>query len=263
MARRPRLVVPGYPLHIVQRGNNRAVTFRCLEDFTYYREVLFAATRRYECAIHAYVFMPNHVHLLVTSEDVRGPSHMMQAVGRRFVHFVNTRYARTGTLWEGRFWSSVVHSERYFFACSRYIELNPVRAGMVDKPAEYRWSSYRCNALGTDDRLVTPFALYDALGARSADREASYRALFNDPLSEETLDTIRRATKTKGIVGDDNFRSVVEQKLQRSLARPPHGGDRRSAAHRVRTEHAESQVASFTRSSDSDPLEEAIPLGSA
>jgi REP-associated tyrosine transposase len=168
MARRPRLVVPGFPLHIVQRGNNRAVTFRCLEDFTCYGEALFAACRRYECSIHAYVFMPNHVHLLLTTEEVHGPSYMMQAVGRRFVQYVNTRYARTGTLWEGRFWSSVVHSERYFFACSRYIELNPVRARMVDGPDEYRWSSYGCNALGSDDRLVRPFVLYEALGARSA-----------------------------------------------------------------------------------------------
>ena len=256
MARRPRLVVPGFPLHIVQRGNNRVVTFHCVEDVMCYREALFAACRRYECAIHAYVLMPNHVHLLITAEDVRGPSDMMQSVGRRFVQYVNTRYARTGTLWEGRFWSSVVHSERYFFTCSRYIELNPVRARMVDRPDEYRWSSYRCNALGQDDRLVTPFALYEALGVRSADRAAAYRALFDDPLSQNTLDAIRRATKTKGILGDDDFRSVVEEKLRRSLARPPHGGDRRSAAYRVRTCRGESESGGTTDQATLTPLVE-------
>jgi len=149
MARRPRLVVPGFPLHVVQRGNNRAATFHCPEDYTCYREALFAACRRYGCAMHAYVLMPNHVHLLITTDDACAPSHMMQAVGRRFVQYMNTRYTRTGTLWEGRFWSS--------------------------------------------------------------------------PLTQETLDMIRRATKAKGIVGDDDFCSLVEQKLQRSLVRPPRG----------------------------------------
>lgn len=234
MARPPRLVIPGFPLHIVQRGNNRAVTFHCPEDFACYREALFDASRRYECRIHVYVLMSNHTHLLITAEDVHGPSRMMQAVGRRFVQYVNARYARTGTLWEGRFRSSVVHSERYFFACSRYIELNPVRARMVDSPDEYGWSSYGHNALGVADRLITPFALYEALGTRPADREAAYRTLFDDPLSDKTLDTIRSATRTKGIVGDDEFRSLVEERLQRSLSRPPHGGDRRSPAYRAR-----------------------------
>ena len=242
MARRPRLVVPGFPLHVVQRGNNRAATFHCPEDYTCYREALFAACRRYGCAMHAYVLMPNHVHLLITTDNACAPSHMMQAVGRRFVQYMNTRYTRTGTLWEGRFWSSVVHSERYFFACSRYIELNPVRARLVGEPDEYRWSSYGRNALGAADWLITPYALYEALGARSADREAAYRALFNDPLTQETLDMIRRATKAKGIVGDDDFCSLVEQKLQRSLVRPPRGGDRRSVAYRVRTGRGESQT---------------------
>ena len=232
MARRPRLVVPGFPLHIIQRGNNRTATFHRPDDFACYRETLFAASQRYECAIHAYVLMPNHVHLLITAKDARGPSRMMQAVGRRFVRYVNTRYTRTGTLWEGRFWSSVVSSERYFLACSRYIELNPVRARMVDLPGEYRWSSYGHNALGVADRLITPFALYEELGARPTDRVAAYRALFDDPLTQETLDTIRDATKTKGIVGDDAFRSLVEERLHRSLIRPPRGGDRRSTAYR-------------------------------
>ena len=233
MARRPRLVVPGFPLHIIQRGNNRMATFHRPEDFTCYRETLSSASQRYECAIHSYVFMPNHVHLLITARDASGPSRMMQAVGRRFVRYVNTRYTRTGTLWEGRFWSSVVNSERYFLACSRYIELNPIRARMVDAPDEYRWSSYHRNALGVSDRLITPFALYEELGARPVDREAAYRALFDDPLTQETLDAIRFATKTRGIVGDNDFRSLVEERLQRSVTRPPRGGDRRSARYRA------------------------------
>ena len=137
--------------------------------------------------------MTNHVHLLLTPEDSSGPSRMMQLIGRKFVRYLNTRIHRSGTLWEGRFRSSLINSERYFLACSRYIELNPVRAQMVHDADQYRWSSHRCGAFGDFDPLITPHELYSALGATPAQRQTAYRSLFQTPIELSTLERIRRA----------------------------------------------------------------------
>src|SRR5690349_18789844 len=142
MPRPNRVILPGVPTHVIQRGHNRATCFFTQRDFAEYREVLLEASQRARCAIHAYVFMTNHVHLLMSSADSLGTSKMMQTIGRRYVRSVNIRRRRTGTLWEGRFKSSTIDSETYFLTCSRYIELNPVRARMVEDVDEYRWSSY-------------------------------------------------------------------------------------------------------------------------
>ena len=230
MPRSPRLVIPGTPLHVIQRGNNRTAIFRSPDDFKRFLAILHEASRRYQCAIHNYVLMTTHVHLLTTPEDDQGPARMMQAVGRQFTYYVNARYARTGTLWEGRYRSSLVHKERYAFTCSRYIELNPVRAGLTNDAGQYPWSSYRHNALGIPDRLITPQTLYHELASNLADRQAAYRAMFADAIEPQELDAIRQAAKTGDILGDDDFRGRVETKLQRPLTRPPHGGDRRSDA---------------------------------
>jgi putative transposase len=144
------------------------------------------------------------------------------------VRYFNDRYERTGTLWDGRFRSSLVDSERYFLACSRYIENNPVRAGIVARAEEYRWSSHRCNAHGLRDVLVTPHSIYLALGDKAAARRRSYRELFATPLSEHTLHSIRQATKAQTVLGTDEFRGTLEAKLRRSLTRTGHGGDRRA-----------------------------------
>ena len=233
MPRSPRLLIPGVPLHVVQRGNNRALTFRTTWDFQLYRETLLEASRRFNCAIHAYALMTNHVHLLVSSDDDTGVSRMMHAVGTRFVRRVNTRYGRTGTLWEGRFKSALIDSERYFFACTRYVELNPVRARLVHEPAEYDWSSHRHNAYGGRDALITPHPLYLALGALPARRHEAYRALFREPLEDSTLGAIRRATARGRVVGDEPFVEQIETTLERPLSRLAHGGDRRSSAFRA------------------------------
>ena len=232
MARPPRLVIPGVPLHVIQRGNNRTQTFLSPEGFVQYKRMLGDASRRYRCHIHAYVFMSNHVHLLVTAEDEQGPARMMQAIGRRYVRYVNTRHGRTGTLWEGRYRSSLVDSERYFLSCSRYIELNPVRAAMVGDPGDYHRSSYLCNALGEPDPLVTPHSVYEGLDTVPAGRRAAYCALFEHAMSQETIDTIRRAINSGGLLGDEDFTARIEARLARSLTRPPRGGDRRSLAFR-------------------------------
>ena len=158
-----------------------------------YLRTLLHTSERANCAIHAYVLMPNHAHLLVTAGDHRAPARMMQALGRTYVRYFNARHGRTGTLWEGRYHSSLIDSVRYFFQCSRYIETNPVRAGMVSEPAAYRWSSFRANADGAPDALVRRHPLYLALGRSGPERRAAYRALFDAPLPPVVLDAIRRA----------------------------------------------------------------------
>ena len=142
MPRMPRVVVPGLPLHVIQRGNNRQAIFFTGQDYTRFHAYLLAASERFDCVIHAYIYMTNPVHLLVTPSGRQGVSRMVQSVGRRYVRYIYDVYNRSGTLWEGRFKSALVDSDRYLLVCSRYIEMNPVRACMVDLPQDYRWS--RC-----------------------------------------------------------------------------------------------------------------------
>ena len=164
MARLSRFVLPGQPQHLIQRGNNRQAVFFAEDDYQFYRETLRDACGNHDCHIHAYVMMTNHVHLLITPITETGISKVMQSLGRRYVQHVNFKYRRTGTLWEGRYRATLLDSERYLLSCQRYIELNPVRAGMVKHPGEYPWSSYRCNALGEPDELVSAHELLRRLG---------------------------------------------------------------------------------------------------
>ncbi|HWE43217.1 MAG TPA: transposase [Gemmatimonadaceae bacterium] len=194
MPRTPRLVAAGQPMHIIQRGNNRTSVFVDRADRERYLRMLHHASRRERCAIHAYVLMTNHVHILATPDGKRGPARMMQALGRWYVPYFNARHRRTGTLWEGRYRSRLIDSERYLLACSRYIEMNPVRAGLVVVPGAYRWSSFRGNGEGAPDYLVTAHPAYRALGASPAERRAAYRALFSVPLEEAEVSAIRPGT---------------------------------------------------------------------
>ncbi len=228
MARLPRNVVPGLPLHVIQRGNNRQAVFFAESDYRLYLESLRLAAERSGCAVHAYVMMTNHVHLLVTPATENSLARLMQSVGRRYVRYVNGVYQRTGTLWEGRFKSAVIESERYLLTCMRYIELNPVRAGMVEQPGEYRWSSYRRNALGQLDSVIDVHALYAALGHDPAACQSAYRSLFLGHTDSDDLLAIRGGTEAGTVIGNDRFRSEVESMLQRRVDKYPHGGDRRS-----------------------------------
>ena len=158
MARLPRYAVPGQPQHVIQRGNNRSVMFLRPADYVRYLDNVRAACDQHGCAVHAYVLMTNHVHLLMTPTNAGGISRVMQSVGRRYVRYFNQSYQRTGTLWEGRYRAAAIDSEQYLFACYRYIERNPVRAGMVDDPADYRWSSHAANAL--HETLEEAFRVY-------------------------------------------------------------------------------------------------------
>ena len=165
MARFPRFDLPGIAWHVVRRGNDRQPCFADAADYLHYRQELGEAALKHGCHLHAYVLMTNHVHLLVTPHEAGATSRMMQAIGRRYVGAFNGRYRRTGTLWEGRFKSALVDSTDYLLTCYRYIELNPVRAGMVAALGDYRWSSHRRNAHGAHEPRITPHAAYLSLGS--------------------------------------------------------------------------------------------------
>jgi putative transposase len=230
MPRRPRLHLPGFPLHIIQRGNNRSACFFSNDDCAAYLDWLRRAAEKLDCTIHAYVLMTNHVHLLVTPSRPGAVSTLMQSLGRRYVQYVNHTYRRSGTLWEGRFLASAVHAEAYLLKCMRYIELNPVRAGMVEQPGDYRWSSFRCNGLGKPDRMVREHGIYTALGENPAARQEAYRALFRVQLDDEVLAEIREASQAGTLLSGERLRKEIEIAQQRRLTRSPRGRPRKSSA---------------------------------
>jgi putative transposase len=233
MPRSPRLYLPGFPLHVIQRGNNRLPCFFSNDDCAAYLDWLRRAAEKLDCAIHAYVLMTNHVHILLTPPRAGAVSALMQSLGRRYVHYVNRVYRRSGTLWEGRFRACIVHAEQYLLQCMRYIELNPVRAGMVDQPGDYRWSSFRCNGLGRPDKLVQEHVVYSMLAATAAERQERYRALFRAQLDDEVLSEIREASQLGGVLSDDRFRAEIEAAHQRRLTRAPRGRPKRKEMKRV------------------------------
>jgi putative transposase len=194
MARLVRVDAAGYPHHIIQRGNNRQAVFVDAVDHQRYLALLQESASAHAVAVHAYVLMTNHVHLLVTPESRGGVSRFMQALGRRYVRWFNDRHARTGTLWEGRFRSTVIEADRYFLACMRYIELNPVRAGVSGTPDEYRWSSSAHHSGKRLEPVISDHALFWALGNTPFERQSAYRLLVEEPLSQETLSELRQAT---------------------------------------------------------------------
>jgi len=218
MARQPRFFVPGQALHVIQRGNNRGPVFAADSDYRFFLECLQGAAECHGMLIHAYVLMTNHIHLLVTPRHVRSVPKVLQSVGRRYVQYFNHAYGRTGTLWEGRYRATIVDSEQYLLTCMRYIELNPVRAGMIGHPGGHRWSSYRANAEGMLDGLVRPHELYDRLGPSAPERQMAYRHLFHCLLSEADLGAIRDATNRNWALGNDRFRRRIEELSGRPCA---------------------------------------------
>jgi putative transposase len=229
MARKPRFNMVEIPQHVIQRGNNRQATFYAEEDYRLYLDCLLEAAKKYGCAIHAYVLMTNHVHLLVTPSLPEGISRMMQSVGRRYVQYINYSYKRSGTLWEGRYKASLIQSEAYLLTCSRYIELNPIRANIVKEPQDYQWSSYRANALGAEDELLTSHTEYQALGVTPEQRKAAYRTLFQAQLDPETLTTLRSALNGELITGSDRFKAEIETALGRKVEPGQRGRPRKQA----------------------------------
>lgn len=215
MPRRPRITLPGVPLHLIQRGNNRQACFFNAEDYQIYLQWLNEYAGEHGCAVHAYVLMTNHVHLLVTPETSHAAGSLMKALGQRYVQYFNRSYRRSGTLWVGRFRSCPTQEEDYVLSCYRYIELNPVRAAMVDHPADYPWSSYRANAQGEHCTLVTPHPLYTGQGHEASAQQAAYRELFRYQLDPGMVDQIRRATNANFALGSPRFRAQIEAALGR------------------------------------------------
>jgi len=217
MARQRRIDLAGIPQHLIQRGNNRQPCFYSDSDRGNYLDWLGRAAARYGADVHAYVMMANHVHVLATGAEAGALGHMMQSLGRRYVRYFNTTYERTGTLWEGRFRSSLIDSDRYLLTCYRYIELNPVRANIATRPGDYPWSSFRCNAIGMNDELVTPHATYLELGQSDAARQSAYRRLFRDVLDDGDIKAIRDHVNSGKALGSDAFIDRIEDTLNRRV----------------------------------------------
>lgn len=195
MPRAARLVLPGVALHLVQRGVNRGLCFFSERDYRDYLRLLTTFATRFECSIHAYCLMTNHVHLLLTPHQPGACARLMKQLNQCYVQRLNKSAGRSGTLWEGRFHSSLVSLDRYALACYRYIELNPVRAGMVEHPGEYPWSSYASNAQGSFEAVLTAHTTYLALGDSPDGRRAAYRSLLDTAVPEDQLEEIRKATR--------------------------------------------------------------------
>ena len=228
MARLPRLFVPGCSHHVIQRGNNRTACFFDPRDYAFYLSELHSSAEQFGVSIHAYVLMTNHVHLLVTPDTSLSCGKMMQSLGRKYVRYINTTYQRSGTLWEGRFKSTLVDSDTYCLVVSRYIELNPVRAGMVHTPRGYTWSSYHAHAHGKSIRLLTPHPVYLALGGTPEARQENYRELFAREIGRVALEEIRECTNKSWALGSEKFKDEIRAAANRRIESQGWGGDRRS-----------------------------------
>ena len=213
MPRKPRFHLPGVPVHAVQRGHCRQAVFFEDDDYQVYLHWLRVAAQRYDCSVHAYALMTNHIHLLLTPQAEDSLARLMQYLGRHYVPYINRRHGRSGTLWEGRYKASLVQQELYLLRCYHYIELNPVRAGMVEEPGGYRWSSHAANAKAFSDPVISPHPLYLELGRTQAERCRRYRSMFPAQLGAGQLALIRSACQSGTPLGTDRFRRGIETRL--------------------------------------------------
>lgn len=232
MARRARLYLQGVPQHVIQRGNNNQPVFFQEEDYEFYLSCLYDAALTYGCDIHTYALMPNHVHLLTTPRHPDSIPKMMQSLGTRYVHYINATYQRTGTLWNGRYCACLVEPDTYFLNCCLYIELNPLRTGLVDDHNGYAWSSYRYHAQGEKTSVLTPHVQYAKLGTTGAARQAAYRALCGGGIDQGTLEEIRASVNSGRVLGSPAFKDFLEKDMSlparpgkpgRPRTRPPSG----------------------------------------
>ncbi len=210
MPRRRRFCPAGFPVHVIQRGINQQICFASDEDIAAYANWLAEGARKFDVHLHGWVFMSNHVHLLLTPHDDSGVSNLMQFLGRVYVRYFNYRYARSGGLFEGRFRSSLVQDEIYLMTCLQYIELNPVRAGIVTDPGDYRWSSYQAHGFGVNILMLTPHPLYLSLSEDPSARLRHYRELLGEALGADVIAKIRHCANTGLILGTENFRQQFE-----------------------------------------------------
>lgn len=217
MARLPRLSVPGYPHHVIQRGNNRQAIFSTPADYRLLLDLLDENAKKFDVAVHAYVLMSNHFHLLATPETQDGLPQMMQAVGRRYVRYFNDAQGRTGTLWEGRYKSTLIQTDRYLMACMAYIDLNPVRGGLVAQARDYPWSSHGHYIGQQAGRLIIPHALYWELGNTPFAREAAYAELVNTGVSVDQQQALTKATLSGWALGEADFVNDLQKKTERRV----------------------------------------------
>lgn len=217
MARRPRLFVADIPCHIIQRGNNRNPIFFSDEDYSFFLGVLQEAKVKYPCFIYSYCLMTNHFHLLIQPREKENASLLMKLLGSKYVRYVNKIYRRTGTLWEGRFKCSLIDGELYFLACLRYIEMNPIRAGIVTAPELYRWSSYRVRAFGEKSAVLDIDLWYNSLGQNEKEQQIKYRQFFQSSIPKSSWDLIRKMTAKNGVVGSINFKEHIEKIIHKEI----------------------------------------------
>lgn len=223
MPRRPRIHIPGVPQHVIQRGVDRQPVFFTDHDCQLYLAYLGEYIKEREILLHAYCLMTNHVHLLLTAPSAEALSGLMQDMGRRYVLHFNRNYQRSGGLWEGRYKAASVQTQRYLLTCMRYVELNPVRAKMVEAPGNYRWSSYPFNALGVANTLISPHHEYLLLAERARERQQAYRGLFVSEVDAPELNLIRSATQQGVVVGDSRYAKFIEQRMGRNMQVQPRG----------------------------------------
>jgi putative transposase len=228
MARLPRLTLPGYPHHIIQRGNNRQAIFAVTHDYETLLGLIEEYAKKFGVAIHAYVLMSNHLHLLATPTTEDGVPQLMQALGRSYVRYFNARQARTGTLWEGRYKSTLIQAERYLLACMAYIDLNPVRAGMVADPADYPWSSHLHYIGRRQDKLVTPHPLYWELGNTPFARDIAYSELVRSGLDAEQQRALTDATFRGWALGEPDYVAELQRRTERRVSKGKAGRPRTS-----------------------------------
>lgn len=232
MARLPRLTVPGYPHHVIQRGNNRQAIVTCDADYETLLSMLDEHARKSAVAVHAYVLMTNHFHLLATPETAQGIPEMMQSVGRRYVRYFNQRQQRSGTLWEGRYKSTLIQAERYLLACMVYLDLNPVRAGMVASPADYRWSSHGHYIGRRNDKVVSPHPIFWEMGNTPFAREASYAELVQAGISTQQQQALTDSVLRGWALGEGNYMADLQRRTQRRVSRSQAGRPRLSQTHK-------------------------------
>lgn len=223
MARLPRLTLPGYPHHVIQRGNNRQLIFAAPADYRFFLDQLLGNADKFGVAIHAYVLMSNHFHLLATPQTSDGLPKMMQAVGRSYVRYFNQVQQRTGTLWEGRYKSTLIQAECHLLACMVYIDLNPVRAAIVGEVADYPWSSYAHFVGQRVDRLITPHALYWELGNTPFAREAAYAELVKSGINAVQRAALTDAVLSGWALGESDFVADLQRRTDRRVVKASAG----------------------------------------
>ena len=223
MARLPRLTLPGYPHHLIQRGNNRQAIFASAADYQYLLSLLFENAKKFDVAVHAYVLMENHFHLLATPGSENGISRLMQAVGRSYVRYFNDLHSRSGSLWEGRYRSTLIEADQYLLLCMAYLDLNPVRAGKVAQAQDYAWSSYGHYAGLHSDKLVTPHSLIWTLGNTPFAREAAYAERVRIGVNSHQQLALTESALNGWALGGENFVAELQKNTPRRVQKSAAG----------------------------------------